>query len=96
MSVTETTALLGGQNDSLRRPGIVAFIKAEDQPSWSHSFKWFFFQSYFNVSLIFVPLAILAHHLNWDVTLRFVFSFVAIMPLAKVRVSCNKLAAHSN
>jgi len=84
MPSTETTALLGGQNSSSRNSGIVAFLKAEGQPSWLPSFKWFFFSSYFNILLVFVPLAFVAHNLNWDVALRFSFSFIAIIPLAKV------------
>jgi len=85
MPSTETTALLGGQNGSSRNSVLVAFLKAEGQPSWLASFKWFFFSSYFNILLIFVPLAFVAHNLNWDVALRFSFAFIAIMPLAKVR-----------
>jgi len=54
------------------------------EPSWFESYKWFLFSSYFNVLLIFVPLSALAHHLNWDVSLRFGFSFFAIVPLAKL------------
>ena len=54
------------------------------EPSWFESYKWFFFSSYFNALLVFVPLSALAHHLNWDVSLRFGFSFLAIVPLAKV------------
>jgi len=34
--------------------------------------------------LVFVPLSFLSHHLDWDAALRFSFSFIAIMPLAKV------------
>ena len=56
----------------------------QSEPSWFESYKWFLFSSYFNVLLIFVPLSALAHHLNWDVSLRFGFSFFAIVPLAKV------------
>lgn len=54
------------------------------EPSWLESYKWFFFSSYFNVFLVFVPLSALANYLNWDVSLRFGFSFLAIVPLAKV------------
>ena len=53
-------------------------------PTWFESYKWFLFNSYFNVLLVFVPLSALAHHLNWVVSLRFGFSFLAIVPLAKV------------
>ena len=60
-------------------------FKAEGQPSWLSSFKFFFFGSWLNILLVFVPLSAVAHHLNWDAALRFGFSFVAIMPLAAVR-----------
>ena len=58
-------------------------------PTWLESYKWFFFSSYFNVLLVFVPLSALAHDLNWDVSLRFGFSFLAIVPLAKVLLPAN-------
>lgn len=61
-------------------------IKAEGEPSWTHSFIWFLFGSWFNVLLVFVPLSIISHHLGWDAGLRFLFSFIAIIPLAKVLV----------
>lgn len=61
-------------------------IKAEGEPSWTHSFIWFLFGSWFNVLLVFVPLSIISHHLGWDAGLRFLFSFIAIIPLAKVSV----------
>ena len=51
---------------------------------WFESHKWFLFSSYFNVLLVFVPLSALAHHFDWDVSLRFGFSYLAIVPLAKV------------
>jgi len=63
----------------------VSFVKAEGQPSFYQSYKWFFFSSWFNILLVFVPLSVIAHHLNLDVAMRFSFSFLAIMPLAKVR-----------
>lgn len=62
-------------------------IKAEGEPSWLQSYRWFFFGSWVNVLLVFVPLSALAHFLNWDAALRFSFSFMAIVPLAKVRKS---------
>ena len=86
MSPSQTTSLLppieGGTDQS--------------EPSLLESYKWFFFSSYFNVLLIFVPLSALAHYLHWDVSLRFGFSFLAIVPLAKVlscqhRWSCDAL-----
>jgi Ca2+:H+ antiporter len=98
MSPTETSSLLphhqnGGSRghndvDGLPPPSLssrfTSFVKAEGEPSWAASYKWFFFGSYFNVLLVFVPLCILAHHLHWDVALRFSFSFLAIIPLAKL------------
>lgn len=45
---------------------------------------FYFLRSYFNILLVFVPLAAIAHHLNWDVDLRFVFSLLAIVPLPGV------------
>ncbi|KAG8911160.1 hypothetical protein FRC01_005878, partial [Tulasnella sp. 417] len=40
--------------------------------------------SYFNLFLVLVPLSAISHHLNWDAGLRFAFSFLAIVPLAKL------------
>jgi hypothetical protein len=58
--------------------------RGDSEPTWIESYKWFLFSSYFNVLLVFVPLSALAHYLAWDVSLRFGFSFMAIVPLAKV------------
>ena len=63
---------------------ILALLKAEGEPSWLESYRWFFFGSWFNVLLLLVPVAVTAHFSNWDAPLRFGFSFVAILPLAKV------------
>ena len=60
------------------------------EPTWVESYKWFLFSSYFNFLLVFVPLSALAHYLNWDVSLRFGFSFMAIVPLAKVLLPAKK------
>jgi Ca2+:H+ antiporter len=60
-------------------------FKAEGQPSWLSSFKFFFFGSWLNILLLLVPLSAVAHYQNWDAAYRFGFSFVAIMPLAAVR-----------
>ena len=62
-----------------------AVLSPEDGPTWAQSLRFFFFGTYFNVFLVFVPLSVISHHLNWDAGLRFVFSFLAILPLAKVR-----------
>jgi len=61
-----------------------AFIAAEGQPSWLKSYRFLLFGSWLNILLVFVPLSVIAHNLNWDAGLRFGFSFVAIIPLAKV------------
>src|SRR6266700_1752768 len=66
------------------RQRLVSILKAEGEPTWLQSYKWFFFGSWFNVLLVFVPLSVIAHHMHFDVALRFGFSFMAIMPLAKV------------
>jgi Ca2+:H+ antiporter len=87
---SERTRLLenGGQNgEPPHKPfaqRATAFFKAEGEPSWVASYKYFWFGAWVNILLIFVPLSFLAHHLNWDAPLRFIFSFIAIMPLAKV------------
>lgn len=91
MVPSESTPLLPAHNGSAAAPDtrpfrqrFVSILKAEDEPTWLESYKWFFFESWFNVLLVFVPLSVIAHHMNWDVALRFGFSFMAIMPLAKV------------
>ncbi|KZT26610.1 Calcium/proton exchanger [Neolentinus lepideus HHB14362 ss-1] len=63
---------------------VLAFIKAEGQPGWIESYKYFLFGSWLNILLLFVPLSFISHFLNWDAGLRFSFSFIAIMPLAKL------------
>lgn len=63
---------------------VSGILKPEDQPGWLHSLRFFFFGSYLNIFLVFVPLSAISHHLNWDAALRFSFSFIAIMPLAAV------------
>jgi len=77
-------------NGTTRRPlsysqRFSGFFKAgDDEPSWLQSYKFFLFGSWLNVTLIFVPLSFIAHHLNWDAAARFALSFIAIMPLAKL------------
>uniref|UniRef100_A0A0W0FF66 Vacuolar calcium ion transporter n=1 Tax=Moniliophthora roreri TaxID=221103 RepID=A0A0W0FF66_MONRR len=60
------------------------FLKAEGEPGYYESFRFFLFGSWLNILLLFVPLSIISHHLNWDAALRFSFSFIAIIPLAKL------------
>ncbi|KAJ7578483.1 calcium:hydrogen antiporter [Mycena floridula] len=87
MDPNEHTALLNGRN-SRPNSSIIsrasALFKAEGEPSWINSYKFFLFGSYLNVLLLFIPLSVLSHYLNWDAALRFSFSFIAIIPLAKL------------
>jgi hypothetical protein len=64
-----------------------ALLKAEGEPSWLDSFRWFIFGSWANLLVLLVPVAAASHFLNWDAPLRFGFCFVAIIPLAKVRTT---------
>ncbi|KAH6918355.1 Sodium/calcium exchanger protein-domain-containing protein [Coprinopsis sp. MPI-PUGE-AT-0042] len=85
----ESSPLLphNGTNGHGRAPlgeRISRIIKAEGEPSYWTSYRWFLFGSWANVLLLFVPLCAIAHHMNWDAALRFVFSFLAIIPLAKL------------
>ncbi|KAJ6563230.1 Sodium/calcium exchanger protein-domain-containing protein [Mycena sp. CBHHK59/15] len=89
-SASETTSLLpnANGNGSASNPSfthrVKALIAAEGEPSWLQSYKFFIFSSYLNVFLVFVPLSIVAHLLDLDAALRFSFSFIAIIPLAKL------------
>jgi|SRR6267142_32469 len=93
MPPSENTALLNGNSRQSRNgafyPKIVELLKAEGEPSWLDSYRWFIFGSWWNLLLLLVPLAAAAHYLNWDAPVRFVLSFIAIIPLAKV---CNLLS----
>ena len=95
-SVTDRTPLL--ENGNGAHPPKPFFARLADsfapegQPSWLRSYKFFFFGSYLNVLLLFVPLSVISHFLDWDAALRFSFSFIAIMPLAAVR---SLLSIHS-
>ena len=80
MSPSQTTSLLPPMENGID----------QSEPSWFESYKWFFFNSYFNLLLVFVPLSAIANYLDWDVSLRFSFSFLAIVPLAKV-LSCQQM-----
>jgi Ca2+:H+ antiporter len=82
MSSTEQTPLLNGHPRA--RTSIMAFVRAEGEPSWLDSFRWFVFGSWLNLLLLLVPVAAAAHYLHWDAPLRFGLSFIAIVPLAKV------------
>ncbi|GJJ12311.1 hypothetical protein Clacol_006552 [Clathrus columnatus] len=54
---------------------VANFLKPEGQPGFIKSYKNLFFSSYFNLLLIFIPLAGVAHFASWD---------AAIIPLAKL------------
>ncbi|KAG1719297.1 hypothetical protein EDB19DRAFT_1584992, partial [Suillus lakei] len=63
---------------------IVNFMKGEGEPSWATSFKFFILGTWFNILFIFIPLSFISHNMNWDSGLVFLFSFMAIMPLANL------------
>ena len=91
MSPSEQSPLLNGewrprQSRSYYQK-LVTLLKAEDEPSWLDSFRWFILGSWVNLLLLLVPVAAASHCLNWDAPLRFGFCFIAIVPLAKVRTS---------
>ncbi|KXN92257.1 Vacuolar calcium ion transporter [Leucoagaricus sp. SymC.cos] len=99
-SYTETSPLLNGSppqdhdhNSFSQR--LTSVFKAEDEPSWPDSIKSFFFGTYLNILLVFVPLSIISHNLNWDAALRFSFSFLAIIPLAKLLGECTEQMSFS-
>jgi Ca2+:H+ antiporter len=85
---SERSPLLNGDP---RRPTLyqkfLVLLKAEGEPSWLASYRWFIFGSWLNLLLLLVPVAAASHYLNWYAPLRFGFSFVAIIPLAKVRTT---------
>ena len=93
MPPSEQSPLLNGHGQ--QRPSfyqkVVTLLKAEGEPSWLASYRWFFFGSWLNLLLLLVPVAATAHYSNWDAPLRFGFSFVAIIPLAKV---CTTTESH--
>ncbi|KAH7908295.1 calcium proton exchanger [Hygrophoropsis aurantiaca] len=88
MAPTETSPLLENGNSyegsvSFSRRVINA-VKGEGEPSWLNSYRYFLFGSWFNILLVFIPLSFVSEHLGWDAALRFSFSFLAIIPLAKL------------
>jgi Ca2+:H+ antiporter len=90
----DRTPLLGNGTGTIHRRSFshrcATFFLAEDEPSWSTSYRYFLFGSWLNIMLVFVPLSVVSHHLNWDAALRFSFSFLAIVPLAKVCVTADE------
>ncbi|KAJ7633061.1 Sodium/calcium exchanger protein-domain-containing protein [Roridomyces roridus] len=86
---SETAPLLPNANgNGSTSPTLVhrvkALIAAEGEPSWGKSYRYFLLESYLNLLLLFIPLSMVAHYSNWDAALRFSFSFIAIIPLAKL------------
>lgn len=87
----EHTALLNGDGVDINGSAdqlpfsrrVLRTVKAEGEPSWIDSYKFFLFGSWINVLLILVPFSFASHWANWDAALRFSFSFIAILPLAK-------------
>ncbi|THH03425.1 hypothetical protein EW145_g6270 [Phellinidium pouzarii] len=71
---------------------VLLTVKAEGEPSWGASLKHILLVSWFNILLVFVPLSFISHYLDWDAALRFGFSFMAIMPLAKASDSTEQLS----
>lgn len=71
-------------------------IKADGEPTWIESYRHFFFGSWLNLFLLFVPLSFASHWSHWDAALRFSFSFVAIIPLAKVSLEPYVLLRYLN
>ncbi|KAG1749618.1 Sodium/calcium exchanger protein-domain-containing protein [Suillus paluster] len=89
MYTTETSSLLenGGYNGHVKLSftcRAVSFLKGAGEPSWAESFNFFIFGTWFNILLVFIPLSFFSHYLDWDAGLRFLFSFMAIVPLAKL------------
>ena len=91
MAPSEQSPLLNGDGRRPQPPSfhrkLVALLKAEGEPSWLDSFRWFILGSWPNLLLLLVPVAAASHFLDWDAPLRFGFCFVAIIPLAKVRTT---------
>jgi len=90
-TASDRTPLLPGttNGDSAHPPTTfkqraAAFVNPAHGPSFAKSMRFFFFGTWFNVFLVFVPLSVISHHAGWDAGLRFTFSFLAILPLAKV------------
>ncbi|KAF5358107.1 hypothetical protein D9756_001376 [Leucocoprinus leucothites] len=98
-SYSERSPLLNGTSPEGPKPTISqrlsSLIEAEGEPSWPNSIRSFVFGTYLNVLLVFVPLSFISHNLNWDAALRFSFSFLAIVPLAKLLGDCTEQMSFS-
>lgn len=87
MPATEYSPLLDGHVNGASVPAgsrVRNFLLAKGEPGWVASYRFLLLDSYINVLLFFIPLSFLSHHLQWDAGLVFLFSFFAIIPLAKV------------
>ncbi|KAI0929008.1 hypothetical protein AcW1_006076 [Taiwanofungus camphoratus] len=85
ITITDRTPLLQdgfGYHATFFTHRIKGVFKAEGEPSWLASYKFFVFGSWLNVLLVFVPLSYISNLMEWDAAYRFAFSFIAIMPLA--------------
>ncbi|KAH9046100.1 hypothetical protein EDB84DRAFT_713652 [Lactarius hengduanensis] len=85
MSPSKRTPLLVNDPLTLGMTFKTTTVKAQGQPSWRDSLKWLLFGSQLNTLLLSVPLATIADYLDWDPQLRFGFSLIAIVPLAKLQ-----------
>ncbi|CCM04422.1 uncharacterized protein FIBRA_06599 [Fibroporia radiculosa] len=84
-TITDHTPLLENNNGPGARSfvcRIVDMLKADGQPSWLASYRFFLFGSWLNALLMAIPLSFVAHAYDWDAAFCFTFSFIAIMPLA--------------
>ncbi|KAI0256859.1 Calcium/proton exchanger [Lactifluus subvellereus] len=86
MAPTDRTPLLNGLSPHPESfySKVVTLLKADGEPSWLDSYRWFILGSWLNLLLLLTPAAAAAHYLNWDAPLRFGLSFIAIVPLAKL------------
>jgi Ca2+:H+ antiporter len=76
MPAHETTPLLSSESDhNGPKFSVESFVKSS---------KHLLFGSWLNSLILFVPLALLAEHLEYPSKVKFVTSFIAIVPLAKV------------
>lgn len=88
MSHSETQPLLSNGHGHGRELSFVQKVKevitAEGEPGWIESSKFILLGSWFNLFLVFIPLSLISEKREWDAGLRFVFSFIGIIPLAKL------------
>jgi Ca2+:H+ antiporter len=73
----ESTPLLGDHH-----------VDESDKFNFVKSTRWLVFNSWLNVLLVAVPVCLVAEALHWSAVARFVTSFIAIIPLAKVCWCC--------